>query len=378
MIPKPRLPDLLRKTPSQDSDLARCWTTLMPALRSYELDDPVIIGVLKARKAFSTQSNTLLIADRMGQRVILRQYHPGIPQEEIVFEHSILLHLAAKGFPVAAPIAASMGQTFLSANGSFIAVFPCVQGINYRDYIFSPHRKRTYVNEGGRTLGLYHRHMERFVPRGMKRHPTLRETLEGLNAALRDIRTVPRLRRGAISAVRKLVSFIDLFSSRLSDVETRLQQLPSLIAHWDFGPHNLLYRDDRVVAVLDFIDAHEAARAHDVIYAVSEFASTFWDRVAEEHTAAFLEGYQMMTPLEEVEMCSMPLVYQVKRLLELPEHVRASYSPSGDGWFPTRMLRRFLDELQWFQGHGDFVVDRLLRASRVARRSSCRSRDLVG
>ena len=378
MIPKPHLPDLPWKTPSRDSDLARCCTILAPVLRYYELDTPRIIGALKARKAFLMQSNTFLIADRMGRRLILRQYHPGTPQEEIVFEHSILLHLAAKGFPVAAPIATSMGKTFLSGNGSFIALFPYIQGINYRDYIFSPHRKRTYVNEGGRTLGLYHRYMERFVPHGMKTPPTLRETLERLDAALRDIRTVPRLRRGAESAVRKLASFIDLFSTRLGEVERRLRQLPSLITHWDFGSHNILYRDERVVAVLDFTDAHEAPRAHDVIYAVSEFASTFWDRVDARLAAAFLEGYQMMTRLEEVEMCSMPLVYQVKRILELPEHVRASYSPSGDRWSPTRMLLRFLDELQWFEDHNEFIVDRLLWASRSAGRCSSGSHHSAG
>lgn len=93
----------------------------------------------------------------------------------------------------------------------------------------------------------------------------------------------------------------------------RAQQLPQQFIHGEFTPHNVLFEDDVVTAVLDFEQIHRDARVYDIAIALSSWC-TFDDTYDRRVLRALGRGYCSVVTLDAYEREAMLDAMRLVRL----------------------------------------------------------------
>ena len=140
---------------------------------------------------------------------------------------------------------------------------------------------------------------------------------------------------------------------------------PERIIHSDWHPGNLLFRNHKVVAAVDFDSARLSRGVVDVANGVLHFsllggsAPSDWpDHLDEERFDAFLSGYESRGPLSDAELPCIPHL-MVEALIAECVHPIAQTGSVGR-WSGYRVLQMIRRKVTWLDRHGD----RLLRAVR--------------
>lgn len=199
--------------------------------------------------------------------LFIHQSPPWRTAEELTWIHTLVSQVA-RTFPLAiAPLATTSGATFLEHGGSFITVYPFVEG-THLDREDAVHREAA-----ARRLAELHR-------------------------VLRACEMPPRPQPGPRSpwgALGQQPMPPELEDRELDAWHAALLQRTDLVRgpiHGDYYRRNMLWSDARVVAVVDW---HEAR--HDVL--VAEVASAAWEfskdamsrSFSRERARAFLDAY---------------------------------------------------------------------------------------
>ena len=229
-----------------------------------------------------------------GARFILTVYEKRVHQEDLPFFLGLLDHLAAAGCPVPRTIHDRTGAAF-----------------------------RTIATPGGpKALALIE-----FLPGISLDQPNpaqaraVGEALAAVHLAARDF---AGQRPNALGPAgwRKLAEACDghwgeidpgletLVHTQLADLEADWPSgLPTGAIHADLFPDNVLMRGDAVAGLIDFYFACTDAMAYDL--AVTHAAWCFdprGERFDPALSAALLEGYRAVRPLEPAEQAALPLL----------------------------------------------------------------------
>ena len=78
------------------------------------------------------------------------------------------------------------------------------------------------------------------------------------------------------------------------------------VLHGDFGPHNVFFKQEKVVGVIDFVGAHFDIRAEEVASATLLFSKWLGPHLHWGIAATLLEAYQEEYPLAEAVLESLP------------------------------------------------------------------------
>lgn len=228
----------------------------------------------------SVNSNYFVDTDR--GRFFLRVFEEQGP-EGAGYETRLLATLAAAGVPTPAPLTSTGGASWLTFRDKPVAIFPFVPGEELCQARVTPEAARAIGEAVARThlaaAGFDERRRGRFEA------PDLLARLEGVAPAdLREPDLLPRLRA-------ELARPLPL-------------DLPTGPIHGDLFRDNVLWRDGRIAALLDFESAADGLYAYDL--AVTLLAWTYGARFEPALVRALVEGYESARPLSANERAALP------------------------------------------------------------------------
>jgi homoserine kinase type II len=233
--------------------------------------------------------NTNLSVDTGRGRLFMR-INEGKARDDVQREAAIVTHVAAHGVPTPAPLPARDGTPFFAWNGSYVSLFPWVDGgVLPRAEIRPPHARAA-----GAALARLHlagadladRRPGRYEPDEIQRRFATVATLAGGDPVLAEAAAI--------------------LGPELDRLETeRHPALPAGLIHGDLFIDNVLYSEAaEVAALLDFEQASWGRLAYDL--AVSVLAFGFGaDDFRADVTRALLEGYTAVRPVTAGERLAL-------------------------------------------------------------------------
>jgi homoserine kinase type II len=258
------------------------------------------------------KSQHYLVTTSLGRFVVRRSYRSKQP-DDVRFEHELVAHLRAEGFP---------GPEFVPTTDG--EPYACLDGRLWRTAVFVSGRSATIADAGdaeaaARALARYHQIVEGFrasvpTPTAPFLPEALTERLAAVDACLlgeppADLAAPLRFARDQAAAV-------------ITRLEELYREIPVTTIHAGCRRGSTLFDGDRIAVVLDFDSAHEEARALDVAVAVHDFAKLYGDpgsddyKVHLDRTVAgrFVAAYHSLAPLSAAEVEAIPMLLVAKRL----------------------------------------------------------------
>src|SRR3990170_1917699 len=214
----------------------------------------------------------------------LRAYKRWIKRDEILFEHSLINHIVARGAcPVARLHRARNGSTFYRRPGSaedpeerFYAIFDFLHGEDRYTWV-GPVCSHVELSNAGTLLAEFHYAVSSLQPEGQRAEPKILDLLELIADAWAKS---PSKSKGTLFD-RFLFEHFDLVSSNIAETLAALHEptvatLPQVIIHSDYHPGNLVFAGDEICGLVDFDWSKVDLRAFDVALAVWYFCAS-WD-----------------------------------------------------------------------------------------------------
>ncbi|WP_370109204.1 phosphotransferase enzyme family protein [Streptacidiphilus sp. MAP12-33] len=218
-------------------------------LARFGIDEPVTV----ARTEHGLLNRVWRVGAADGSRWVLKQYLDDAGHSSsgaIAAQHATIAALAAAGLPTVPPVAADDGRTLVLQRGRRYALFPFVDGTPP-----GPLSPRAAA-ELGTMLGRIHAELRRVQPPVLDpgRWPTAdpeqtRITITSLLGAARAFSPREPFDALAEQRLRERLVLLDGYASRRPRARSAP---PAGWVHGDFHPLNLLYRGERVAAVLDW------------------------------------------------------------------------------------------------------------------------------
>jgi homoserine kinase type II len=213
----------------------------------------------------------------------------GKERDDVEREAAIVTHVAARGVPTPAPLTTRQGLPFLDWNGSYVSLFPWVEGRILSRPEVGPAEARAVAAALARLhlagVDLADHRPGRYEPPEIHRRLAHIRTLSGDPALA--------------AAVAVLGPELDTLAAE------RAATLPTGLIHGDLFIDNVLFSaGGGVAALLDFEQASWGRLAYDL--AVTTLAFGFGrDDFRPEVTRALLEGYTAVRPLAPVERAAL-------------------------------------------------------------------------
>lgn len=260
-------------------------------------------------------ANDVFVAESQVGRVVVRVKHPPSVPESVAWEHGLLARLEP-AFPEAlAPVPARDGSTFFLHDGNAVWLLPYVDG--------RPAERDAHCLAAARLLARLHA-----LTIGLGSRP--RPGVEGF-AQLRTLNA-----RALPAGWRERVARHHDRALALLDALPRRPLLDGVV-HGDFYRGNVLVRDDAVVALIDWEEAHRAPLVSDLANGVWEFCkSKVADDYDRDEGARFVEAYRRSGGPVCGDDDLIPQLIHAKRVLEL---LRAPFDRYVDWDYQAHNLR---------------------------------------
>src|SRR5688572_5007725 len=318
------------------------------------------IGIIEAITEFprgSRKAPKLLINSENGKYLLKRRARGKDDPFKVAFAHAIQLYLASKQFPLPHLIGTKKdNNSMLQWRNTVYELFEYIPGQSYPQTL-----EATF--DSGRILGLYHKllldfksdfqpptgsyHMAPSVDAGMRQIPI---TLAG------------QLPEEELMAILNFL--IESYRYSADMVEgLGMEGWPRQIVHADWHPGNMLYRDNHVVAVIDYDSARLLQRIIDIANGALQFSivggdedvSKWPDYVDESRFKRFLRGYDEAMLLSQAEIRCIPWL-MIEALI-----AEAVFPIAATGTFGRMEGQSFLQMVQrkvaWMQRSAPRLVE---------------------
>jgi Ser/Thr protein kinase RdoA (MazF antagonist) len=318
------------------------------------------IGVVDSIVEFprgSRKAPKLLIVSEQGKFLLKRRARGKDDPFKVAFTHALQLHLANKQFPLPHLMGTRKeNNSMLQWRNGVYELFEYIPGQTYPQTLES-------TFDSGRILALYHKLLEEFKsewqpPTGSYHAASAVDS--GLRSIAAGVPDTPENKE-----VQQLLSFL-LGAYRKS--AERVQSLgidnwPKQIVHADWHPGNMLFRDNRVVAVIDYDSARLLPRIIDVANGALQFSiiggdddiSKWPDYLDESRFKRFLRGYDEVMLLSQAEIRTIPLLMIEALIAEAVFPIAATGSfGKVDGMPFLQMVQR---KIVWIQKSYDRLVE---------------------
>jgi Ser/Thr protein kinase RdoA (MazF antagonist) len=319
------------------------------------------IGVIDSIVEFprgSRKAPKLLIVSEQGKFLMKRRARGKDDPFKVAFCHAIQLYLASKQFPLPHLIGTRReNNSMLQWRNGVYELFEYIPGQPYPQTLES-------TFDAGRVLALYHKLLENFKsewkPPGGSYHmaPAVEQGLKTIVA------TLPVGLQGSEGIVPLLSSLLESYQKAAEAVENNgLENWPRQIVHADWHPGNMLYRDNHVVAVIDYDSARLLARVIDIANGALQFSiiggdddvSKWPDYVDESRFKRFLRGYDEVVLLSQAEIKTVPYL-MIEALI-----AEAVFPIAATGTFGRMNGLAFLQMVQrkvaWLFKSADMLVE---------------------
>jgi homoserine kinase type II len=271
------------------------------------------IGVIDSIAEFprgSRKAPKLLIVSEQGKFLFKRRARGKDDPFKVAFTHALQLFLAAKQFPLPHLIGTRReNNSMLQWRNGVYEMFEYIPGQGYPQTL-----EATF--DAGRVLALYHKLLEDFKsewrPPGGSYH--MASAIEqGLKTIAANLPVGPNNEN---ADVHHLLSHL-LKSYRKAATTAHqegIEAWPRTIVHADWHPGNMLFRDNRIVAVIDYDSARLLPRVIDIANGLLQFSiiggdddvAKWPDHLDENRFKRFAAGYDQVTLLSEAEIKVIP------------------------------------------------------------------------
>src|SRR5205823_2421103 len=224
------------------------------------------IGIIDSIVEFprgSRKAPKLLIVSEQGKFLLKRRARGKDDPYKVAFSHALQLFLASKQFPLPHLVGTKReNNSMLQWRNAVYELFEYIPGQSYPQTL-----EATF--DSGRILALYHKLLQDFQsewqPSGGSYH--LAASVE------HGLKAIPNV-IGADGATASLLNFLlDSYRHAAQLVEGQgLEQWPKQIVHADWHPGNMLFRDNHVVAVIDYDSSRVLARIIDIANGALQFS----------------------------------------------------------------------------------------------------------
>jgi Ser/Thr protein kinase RdoA (MazF antagonist) len=249
--------------------------------------------------------NDNVLVSTTGGRKVLRRHRAGWLRSTVDHEHAVLGELERVGFAAPRLGRKPDGGTVVDLQGRSHAVFTYEAGTNLAGLVLSRARRASALEEAGATLARLHRVLEPFKPPHAHHLAEPGPGERHQAAALAEATTAhrPETPQG-IAALRSLVARAEAVDARLAMLDRQLLavDLTLTVIHGDYGLHNLLFRRDGTVVVLDLELARRAPRLVDIVTTLARYGPS--------GERSLLAGYQREGGLSAAETAALPAFWE--------------------------------------------------------------------
>jgi len=258
----------------------------------------------------SRKAPKLLVVSEMGKFLIKRRAKGKDDPFKVAFTHALQLFLTAKQFPLPHLIGTRHdNNSMLQWRNSVYEMFEYIPGQGYPQTL-----EATF--DSGRVLALFHKLLEDFKsewrpPSGSYHMAMAIET--GLKAIAGSLPIGPNQENTDVHAL--LNQLLKTYRRAAQGAAAEgLEGWPRTIVHADWHPGNMLFRDNRVVAVIDYDSARLLPRVIDIANGLLQFSiiggdddvSKWPDYPDENRFKRFSRGYDQVMLLSQAEIRSIP------------------------------------------------------------------------
>lgn len=308
----------------------------------------------------SRRSPKVGVVAQNGKFLLKRRSLQWVPLERVKFVHRVQGLLSREAFPTARLIPTRSGETLVQIRDDFYELFEFVPG---QPFAQTPAESR----EAGLLLARFHRATEKISPAA------------ALAAPRGDYHDAPGVRAG-LGAIGSTLSSHDSFAGDHAELAALVQQVHAHydrtaqkvadsgysnwsehVIHGDWHPGNLLYRNAKVLAVIDYDAMRFSRRAADVANGALQFSilaggdPAGWpDQLDEDRLFAFLNGYESLTPLLPQERSSLIAMMCEALIAECVGPIAATGSMGR--WSGLRILRMARRKLDWLAANADRLL----------------------
>jgi homoserine kinase type II len=271
------------------------------------------IGVIDSIVEFprgSRRAPKLLVVSEQGKFLIKRRAQGKDDPFKVAFTHALQLFLAAKQFPLPHLIGTRReNNSMLQWHNSVYEMFEYIPGQGYPQTLEATH-------DAGRVLALFHKLLEDFKsewrpPSGSYHMASAIET--GLKTIASNLPANPSPENDSVHQL--LGQLLKTYRhAALGAQHEGIENWPRTIVHADWHPGNMLFRDQRVVAVIDYDSARLLPRVIDTANGLLQFSiiggdddvSKWPDYLDEARFQRFGRGYDQVMLLSQAEIKTVP------------------------------------------------------------------------
>lgn len=320
------------------------------------------LGIIESITDFprgSSQSPKAGVVCEKGKFLLKRRAADKTRNERVRFAHAVQKHLADNGFPAPKLIPTRVqGREALQLRDHIYELFEFVPGQPYR-------QTAEESFEAGAVLARFHECTEGFVPpptapRGSYHDtPGVRTGLCTIDSTLSSHDSFTGNEAELATLIQYLLSAYDTAAEAVNQIDIR--NWPERVIHSDWHPGNLLFKNQQVVAVIDYETVRMSRRIVDVANAVLQFSitaggdpATWPDYVDEMRFAEFVSGYGALCPLSEQErQCIINLMTEAL----IAECVPPITETGAVGrWAGYRVLQMVKRKVKWMTENADRLV----------------------
>src|SRR5579864_1300370 len=217
------------------------------------------IGIIDSIVEFprgSRKAPKLLVISEQGKFLLKRRARGKDDPYKVAFSHAIQLYLASKQFPLPHLIGTKKeNNSMLQWRNSVYELFEYIPGQSYPQTLES-------TFDSGRVLALYHKLLHEF----QSEWQPASGSYHAAPSVDHGLKLIPKTLQGSNGAVQELVqSLSSIYRKAAHEAEELgLGKWPQQIVHADWHPGNMLFRDNRVVAVIDYDSSRLLPRAIDI------------------------------------------------------------------------------------------------------------------
>jgi homoserine kinase type II len=258
----------------------------------------------------SRKAPKLLIVSEQGKFLLKRRARGKDDPFKVAFCHALQLFLAGKQFPLPHLIGTRKdNNSMLQWRNTVYEMFEFIPGQNYPQTLES-------TFDSGRILAVYHKLLETFQSQWQPPSGSYHRA-PSVEAGIRAIaqgRAAVGL--GGGMDLQPLLGFLFDSYRHAADMVDRqgLENWPKQIVHADWHPGNMLFRENRVVAVIDYDSARLLPRIIDTANGCLQFSiiggdedvAKWPDYLDENRFKRFLKGYDDVMLVSQGEISVIP------------------------------------------------------------------------
>lgn len=315
------------------------------------------LGVLESVTDFSRGSRRNpkvgIVSDR-GKFLLKRRSLERIGVDRVRFIHRIQHELSTNNFPVAPLIRTRDDHhTFVQLRDHLYELFAFIPGRTFS-------RTSAETHGAGKVLARFHQITESKASPlaapdlGVDYHDAnaVRAGLHSIGSTLTGHDSFTGDEAELATLTQFLIGSYDEAAARVN--ESGFYDWSEQLIHSDWHPGNVLFRDQAILAVVDYDAMRFSRRVVDVANGALQFSMIAGEDPVDwpedldlERFRAFLDGYSAVSPLSEEERMSIPHLMTEALITECVAPIAATGSMGR--WSGFRVLQMVRRKLQWMR-----------------------------